>query len=70
MIDLLDLYGLSPPVSQAEIVAATEDAAPLEVRRAWAYPFSSPNPGPFLISTMNSAAFFLISSSSASFILA
>ncbi len=25
-----------PPVSQAEIVGATEDPAPLEVRRAWA----------------------------------
>ena len=26
-----------PPVSQAEIVAATEDRVSLEVRRAWAY---------------------------------
>ncbi len=31
------LAGEREPVRQAEIVAATEDPAPLEVRRAWAY---------------------------------
>ncbi len=32
-----ELAGEGPPKSQAEIVAAIEDTAPLEVRRAWAY---------------------------------
>ncbi len=31
------LAGEGDPVSQAEIVSATEDMAPIEVRRAWAY---------------------------------
>jgi hypothetical protein len=31
------LAGKGDPVSQAEIAGATEDPAPLEVRKAWAY---------------------------------
>jgi hypothetical protein len=33
----LEAQGPQPVKSQAEIVAATEDRAPLEIRRAWAY---------------------------------
>ena len=33
----LEAQGTAPAKSQAEIVSATEDRAPLEVRRAWAY---------------------------------
>ena len=33
----LEAQGPAPAKSQAEIVSATEEKAPLEVRRAWAY---------------------------------